>query len=80
MSEQNWTYPLQYSFDIAYGFKKPSFLDTKNRIGLKVLGTNFGKYSQDSYGALPAAYHKDDKASLDGAKYMEVTAYLNVGL
>ncbi|EID85165.1 hypothetical protein MSI_12900 [Treponema sp. JC4] len=80
MSEQNWTYPLQYSFDIAYGFKKPSFLDTKNRIGLKILGTNFGKYSQDSYGALPYAYHKTATASLDGAKYMEVTAYLNVGL
>ncbi|WP_191018238.1 glycoside hydrolase family 2 TIM barrel-domain containing protein [Treponema zioleckii] len=78
--EQNWTFPLQYSLDVAYGFKKPSFLDTKNRIGLRILGTNFGKYSQDSYGALPYAYHKTPTASIDGAKYMEVTAYFNIGL
>ena len=78
--DQNWTFPLQYSFDIAYGFKKPSFLDNKNRIGLRFLGTNYGEFSNDSYGALPYAYHRTATASLDGAKYMEVTAYFNISL
>ena len=79
MRDQNWTYPLQYALDFAYGFKKPSFLDSKNRIGLRMVGRTYNNYSQDAYGALPYAYHKPN-ASLEGAKYMEVTAYLNIGL
>ena len=76
MRDQNWTYPLQYNFDIAYGFKKPSFLDKKNRIGLRVEGKSFGENSQDPYHALPYAY-RDNPA---GAQYFELTTYLSLGL
>ncbi|MBE6354351.1 glycoside hydrolase family 2 TIM barrel-domain containing protein [Treponema sp.] len=76
MRDQNYTFPLQYSIDIAYGFKKPSFIDSNNRIGVRVQGANFGKYSQDSYHALPYAYRDNP----DGAKYLEFTTYVSVGL
>lgn len=70
----NQTFPLQYMFDVAYGFKKPSFLDKTNRIGLKILGRTFGKNSSDAYHALP----KD--ATIDGAHYLELTTYFSIGL
>ncbi len=71
----NQTFPLQYSFDIAYGFdNQPSFLDATNRIGLKLSGRNYGKYSSDPYGALPK------NSVIDGSTYVEVTTYLNIGL
>ena len=71
----NMTFPLQYSIDIAYGFGKvPSFLDATNRIGVKVTGRKFGKYSQDAYNALPKG------SVMNGSSYAEVTTYLNIGL
>ena len=70
----NRTFPLQYTFDVAYGFKKPSFLDKTNRIGVKVVGRTFDKYSSDAYHALP------NGAKMDGAHYMELTTYFNIGL
>ena len=71
----NQTFPLQFSFDIAYGFgNNPSFLDAKNRIGLSIQGRKFGKYSADAYNALPAG------AVVDGSAYVEITTYVNIGL
>ena len=71
----NQTFPVQYSFDIAYAFKpNPSFYDTKNRIGLKVAGRVYGENSSDPYGALPAG------VEINGASYMEITTYFNIGL
>ncbi|BDC92368.1 hypothetical protein [Treponema bryantii] len=71
----NQTFPLQFSFDIAYGFgDNPSFLDAKNRIGLSIIGRKFGKYSSDAYNALP------NGAVVDGSAYVEITTYVNIGL
>ena len=71
----NMTFPLQFTFDLAYGFgDQPSFLDATNRIGLKVNGRKFGKYSDDPYGALPKGGVKN------GSTFVEVTTYLNIGL
>lgn len=70
----NQTFPLQYSFDLAYGFGTPSFYDTKNRIGLKIQGTTFGKNSSDAYLCLP------NGITLDGANYLEASIYFNIGL
>ncbi|MCR5217358.1 glycoside hydrolase family 2 TIM barrel-domain containing protein [Treponema sp.] len=71
----NMTFPLQYTLDLAYAFgTNPSFLDSANRIGLKIVGKNFGEDSSDAYGALPYG------ASVDGAMYMEVTTYFSIGL
>jgi len=70
----NQTFPVQYMIDVAYGFKKPSFLDKKNRIGLKVVGRTFGKDSSDAYKALPKG------AIMDGAHYLELTTYFSIGL
>ncbi len=71
----NMTFPLQFSFDLAYGFgDQPSFLDSTNRIGIKVKGRKFGKYSDDSYNALPKG------AVLNGSTYAEITTYINIGL
>lgn len=75
MRDQNYTFPWQYALDVAYGFKKPSFLNSNNRIGIRVEGKSFGKYSQDSYHALPYAYRKNP----DGANYFELTTYLSLG-
>lgn len=76
--DQNWVFPLQYSVDIAYGFKKPSFLDSANRIGIKAVGRNYGAYSTDGYNALPYAYR--GAGNCNGAKYVELTTYLSIGL
>ncbi len=71
----NQTFPLQFNFDFAYGFgTQPSFLDSKNRIGVKLEGRKFGKNSSDPYGALPAG------ANINGSTYVEVTTYVNIGL
>lgn len=70
----NQTFALQYGFDISYGFSKPSFAEKTNRIGVNVKGVTFGKNSADAYNALPA------NISVDGAKYMEVSVYMNMGL
>ena len=71
----NMTFPLQFSFDIAYGFgNQPSFQDAKNRIGIKVKGRKFGPDSQDPYGALPQG------APVNGSTYFEITTYLNIGI
>jgi beta-galactosidase len=71
----NQTFPVQYSFDIAYAFRSnPSFLDSKNRVGLKVAGRVYGENSSDPYGALPAG------VEINGASYMEITTYFNIGL
>lgn len=71
----NMTFPLQFTFDIAYGFgDQPSFLDATNRIGLKLNGRKFGKYSSDPYGALPMG------GKLNGSTFVEVTTYMNIGL
>ena len=71
----NMTFPLQFSFDIAYGFDdKPSFLDSTNRIGVKIKGRKFGKYSQDSYNALPK------NSVVNGSAFAEITTYVNIGL
>jgi len=71
----NITFPLQYTLDVAYSFKKnPSFLDSMNRLGVKVKGVHYGKYSSAAYGSLPMG------AAVDGAKYLELTTYFNIGL
>lgn len=70
----NQTFPLQYTVDIAYGFKKPSFLDKTNRFGVRAKGRTYGKYSSDAYTALPKG------AAMDGSHYMELTTYFNIGL
>ena len=71
----NMVFPLQFSFDIAYGFgNQPSFQDATNRIGIKVNGRKFGQYSQDPYGALPKG------APVNGSTYFEITTYLNIGI
>ena len=70
----NQTFPVQYMVDVAYGFKKPSFLNKTNRVGLKILGRTFGEYSSDAYKALPKG------AAVDGANYLELTTYFNIGL
>ena len=71
----NMTFPMQFSFDLAYGFgNQPSFLDSTNRIGIKVNGRKFGKYSADPYGALPVG------SKLEGSTYVEITTYMNIGL
>lgn len=71
----NQTFPLQFNFDIAYGFDQaPSFLEATNRIGVKVSGRKYGKYSSDPYGALPQG------AVMNGSTYVEITSYLNIGL
>lgn len=70
----NYTFPLQYTVDVAYGFGKPSFLDSANRVGVRVKGRNFGKYSSDAYGALPSGMGVAD------AMYMEVATYFNISL
>ena len=76
----NQTFPLQYSFDIAYGFgNAPSFLDNSNRIGVKVVGRKFGKYSSDPYYALPKGVVKNKKIP-EGTSYAEITTYVNIGL
>ena len=76
----NQTFPLQYSFDIAYGFgNAPSFLDNSNRIGVKVVGRKFGKYSSDPYNALPKGVMKNKKIP-EGTSYAEITTYVNIGL
>ena len=70
----NKIFPLQYSFEIAYGFdKNPSFLDSKNRIGLRINGRTFGKYSDDAFFALPKT------AKMIGSHYFEIGAFVNVG-
>ena len=69
------TFPLQFNFDIAYGFgNAPSFLDATNRIGIKVNGRKFGQYSSDAYGALPKG------SPVNGSTYFEITTYLNIGI
>ena len=69
------TFPLQFTIDIAYGFNdKPSFLDSTNRIGVKIKGRKFGKYSQDSYNALPKG------SVVNGSAFAEITTYVNIGL
>ena len=71
----NQTFPLQFSFDLAYGFgNNPSFLDSKNRIGVKVDGRKFGEHSSDPYGALPKG------GVMKGSTYVEVTTYFNIGI
>lgn len=71
----NMSFPLQYKLDIAYAFgTNPSFMESTNRVGLKIVGKNFGEYSSDAYNALPMG------ADVDGAKYMEVTTYFSIGL
>uniref|UniRef100_UPI0025CEFB2E hypothetical protein n=1 Tax=uncultured Treponema sp. TaxID=162155 RepID=UPI0025CEFB2E len=70
----NQTFPMQYTFDLAYGFKTPSFLEKTNRIGVRATGRTFDKYSSDAYTALPKG------AKIDGAHYMELTTYFNIGL
>ncbi len=71
----NITFPLQYSLDVAYAFNEnPSFLDSKNRVGLKLLGRVYGEKSSDAYKALPFG------AAVDGAHYFELTTYFSVGL
>ena len=71
----NQTFPLQFSVDLAYGFgDQPSFLDAKNRIGVKMSGRKFGQYSSDPYGALPKG------ATMNGSTYVEITTYVNIGL
>lgn len=74
----NQTFPLQYTVDVAYGFGKsaPSFLDDMNRVGIKVIGRVFDKYSSDSYGALPKRINGD----LVGQHYMEITLYSKIGI
>ena len=71
----NQTFPVQFSFELAYGFgNAPSFLEKTNRIGVNISGRTFGKYSADPYGALPAG------AVMNGSTYVEVTTYVNIGL
>lgn len=70
----NITFPLQYSIDLAYGFEVPQFAEPTNRIGIKVQGANFASYSSDAYNALPKG------ADLKGAKYLECSIYMNIGL
>ena len=70
----NMSFPLQYTIDVAYAFdKNPTFMEKTNRVGIKLVGKNFGKYSSDAYGALPLG------ADVDGAKYMELSTYFNIG-
>ncbi len=73
----NLTFPLQYSIDVAYGFGKnpPSFLDSLNRVGLRIVGRTFDADSADAYNALPASV-----TDLSGQHYMEVSLYANIGL
>ncbi len=76
----NQTFPVQFSFDIAYGFgNAPSFQDEKNRIGISVTGRKFGEYSSDAYNALPKGLVKNGKVP-EGATYAEVRTYVNIGL
>ncbi len=75
MRDQNYTFPWQYNLDIAYGLKQPSFLNSANRIGMRIEGKSFGKYSQDSYHALPYAYRNNP----EGANYLEFTTYISLG-
>ena len=71
----NMTFPLQFTFDVAYGFgNNPSFLDATNRLGVKLSGRKFGKYSEDAYGALPKG------STVNGSTFVEVTTYVNIGL
>lgn len=70
----NMTFPWQYSVDLAYGFGIPTFAETENRVGLKIQGAQFGKQSSDAYFALPKG------AKLDGANYLEMSLYFNIGL
>lgn len=70
----NKTFPAQYSLDIGYSFKNnPSFLEGKNRIGLKIDGRIFDENSADPYGALPSG------VSLIDSHYIEITTYFNIG-
>ncbi len=71
----NNTFPLQYTLDVAYSFKEnPSFMEAKNRVGLKLVGRVFDEHSSDAYNALPMG------AAIDGAHYFELTTYFNIGL
>lgn len=82
----NMSFPLQYEIDVAYGLGKaaPSFLDGKNRIGVKVIGRTFGENSSDAYHALPKSVIDDNTVGgvtdLSGQKYLELTFYLSMGL
>ncbi len=44
----NITYPLQWTLDISRGFELPSFLDTKNRIGIRWKGRTYDEYAPDN--------------------------------
>ncbi|MCI5606073.1 MAG: hypothetical protein MR420_01290 [Spirochaetia bacterium] len=71
----NMTFPWQYSVDVAYGFDKPKFENSSNRVGIKVVGAKFGKDSSDAYFALPKALK-----NIKGANYLEASVYCNFGL
>ena len=70
----NQTFPLQYGLDVAYGFSKPIFAEATNRIGMNIKGAVFGEHSSDAYNALPKGI------KMDGANYMELSVYCNLGL
>lgn len=70
----NFTFPHQWTFDLAYGFKTPLFMEDTNRIGIKMKGRSFGPNSSDAYKIWPTG------TVLDGKTYMEITLYMNIRL
>lgn len=63
------TYPYQWSADLRYGFKTPSFLNADNSIGLKWRGQTYGSYS--------TAYNNafDSDGAMVGSSLSELTLY-----
>lgn len=76
--EQEWyrtfniTFPSQWTVDLAYGFTKPSLLESTNRVGIKWVGKSFDSNSSDGYGIWNTG------TKVDGKVYSEVTLYANV--
>ena len=61
----NITYPLQWTLDISKGFDIPSFLNSRNRIGLRWKGRTYDEYAPD------------DETALGEQWRMELMAYLS---
>jgi hypothetical protein len=69
-----YTYPAQWTVDLAYGFTKPLFSTSSNRIGIKWQGLTFGEDSGD------LAADLFDSSDIDGFSYSEVSLYFRMDI
>lgn len=69
----NLKYPAQWSVDLSYAFSSPSFLLSKNRVGIQWNGWTYGSEDGDVYSAIASA-------AKSGNSYSELTIYFNVSM